>query len=139
MLPIPVVPGTPLDAGTIARHEQDSDADAHLHSERDVVGYEIQARDGAIGRVDDFLVDDRAWTIRWLVVDTGKWLPGKHVLVAPEWVEDVAWAERAVRVGLSRAQIEGAPAYGPDKPVEREYEQRLYAHYGRPAYWDRAA
>ena len=108
-------------------------------SASDVPACVIQARDGEIGHVDDFLLDDRSWTIRWLVVDTGKWLPGKHVLVAPDWVEDVASTERAVRVGLTRAQIESAPEYDRRLPVDREYEQRLFAHYGRPGYWDRAA
>jgi hypothetical protein len=122
-----------------ARADQDNLEDAHLHSTTDVAGYDIEARDGAIGHVHDFLLDDRTWTIRWLVVDTGNWLPGKHVLVAPEWVEDVAWTERAVRVGLTRAQIESAPEYDRERPVDRDYEQRLIAHYRRPGYWDRAA
>jgi hypothetical protein len=99
----------------------------------------LQARDGDLGEVDDFLVDDRAWTIRWLVVDTGSWLPGKRVLVSPEWVETVSWSDRAVRVGLSRAQIESAPEYHPDAPLERDYEQRLFEHYGRRSYWSDAA
>jgi PRC-barrel domain len=122
-----------------ARAEQDNLEDAHLQSTTDVRGYAIEARDGALGHVADFLIDDRSWSIRWLVVDTRNWLPGKHVLVTPEWVEDVAWTERAVRVGLSRAQIENAPEYDATRPVDRDYEQRLFAHYGRPTYWDRAA
>jgi stress response protein YsnF len=61
------------------------------------------------------------------------------VLVAPQWVDDVAWTERAVRVGLTRGQIENAPEYDRDRGVDREYEQRLFAHYRRPTYWDRAA
>jgi hypothetical protein len=140
MLPTPPVPAseTVLDEIT-ARAEQDSLEDAHLHATSDVVGYDIQARDGAIGHVADFLLDDHSWTIRWLGVSTGNWLPGKQVLVAPEWVEDVAWTERAVRVGLTRAQIQEAPEYDRERPVERDYEQRLFAHYGRPTYWDRAA
>jgi hypothetical protein len=139
---VPMPPPPPPDTVTeemAARAEQDNLEDAHLHSTADVRGYEIEARDGAIGHADDLLVDDGSWTIRWLVIDTGNWLPGKHVLVAPEWVEDVAWTERAVRVALTRAQIENAPEYDRDRGVDREYEQRLFAHYRRPTYWDRAA
>jgi len=138
----PLMPSEAVADDVVARQEQDNLEDAHLHSSADVVGYAIQARDGAIGHVDDFLIDDRAWTIRWLVVDTRNWLPGKHVLVSPEWVEDVSWTDRAVGVGLSRAQIKGAPEYDRDRPVERDYERRLYEYYGRRSYWedrDRAA
>jgi len=140
-----MVPTAPIPASDAvmeeiaARAEQDNLEDAHLHSTNDTIGYDIQARDGAIGHVDDLLLDDGAWTIRWFVVDTGNWLPGKQVLVAPDWVEDVAWPERAVRVGLTRAQIQGAPEYDRARPVDRAYEQRLFSHYGRPTYWDRAA
>jgi len=135
--PAPVPEGV-MDE-VLARSEQDNLEDAHLHSTNDTLGHEIQARDGAIGHVDDFLLDERSWTIRWLVVDTRNWLPGKHVLVAPEWVESVEWTERAVRVGLTRDQIRSAPPYDRSRPIDRDYEHRLFAHYGRPKYWDRAA
>jgi hypothetical protein len=140
MLPTPEIPVPEgVTEEVMARAEQDNLEDAHLHSTSDTLGYDIQARDGAIGHLDDFLVDERSWTIRWLVVDTRNWLPGKHVLVAPEWVEDVSWTEGAVRVGLAREQIQSAPPYDRTRPVDRDYEHRLFAHYGRPRYWDRAA
>lgn len=137
--PLPPAPTSTAEAEVLARQEADERADAHLYSTGDVTGSVLQARDGDLGEVDDFLVDDRAWTIRWLVVDTGSWLPGKRVLVSPEWVETVSWSDRAVRVGLSRAQIESAPEYHPDAPLERDYEQRLFEHYGRRSYWSDAA
>jgi uncharacterized protein YrrD len=137
-LPTPEV-STVVEQEVIARQEAEERGDAHLRSARDVIGYEIEARDGEIGHVADFLVDDRSWTIRWVVVDTGNWLPGKHVLVAPEWVESVTWSARAVRVSLTREQIERAPEYKTDEPLSREYEQRLFEYYGRPSYWRDAA
>jgi hypothetical protein len=135
--PLPPEADSTVDDDVLAAEDQNEDA--HLHSTRDVIGYEIQARDGEIGHVHDFLIDDQSWTIRWLVVDTGKWLPGKKVLVSPEWVEDVSWANRAVRVGLSREQIQNAPEYDPEQPVHRDYERRLFEYYGRPSYWKDAA
>src|SRR5207237_4322396 len=120
MFPAPrLAPSEAVADEVIARQEQDSLEDAHLHSSADVVGYAIQARDGAIGHVDDFLIDDRAWTIRWLVVDTRNWLPRKHVLVSPEGVEDVSWTDGAVRGGGSRAQTRGAPEHDRARPVAR--------------------
>ena len=145
-MPLPVDPlvapvPIPLDADTAAaaEHETRPEGDAHLQSTRDVRGYAVQTRDGEIGSVDDFLIDDRSWVIRWVVVDTGTWLPGKKVLVAPEWADAVAWADRALRVALTRDQIEHAPEYDPDEPVRREYETRLFEYYGRRSYWDDAA
>ena len=109
---------------------------AHLRSVREVNGYSIQAVDDDIGHVEDFIVNDETWVIRYVVVDTRNWLPGgKKVLVAPEWITAVSWAERNVHVDLSKEAIENGPEFDPSAPVNREYEIRLYDFYGRPQYW----
>ncbi len=123
-----------------ARLDQQDEASAHLHGTDEIGGYTIHALDGDIGHVDDFLVDDTTWTIRYLVVDTGHWWPGRRVLIAPDWLRGVSWLDGTVSVALTRDTIRNAPAYDDARPVDREYEAALYAHYGRPRYWtDRAA
>ena len=98
-------------------------------------GYHIAATDGDIGHVQDFLVDDATWAIHYLVVDTSNWWFGKKVLVSPEWIDRVDWADAKVYVGVTREQIRKSPEYDPSDPVERDYEPRLHDHYGRPSYW----
>jgi uncharacterized protein YrrD len=110
-------------------------ADPHLRSVAEVAGYAIHARDEAIGHVEDFIFDDETWMIRYLVVDTRNWWPGKRVLVAPEWVTSVDWHQSSVQVDLSRDTIQAAPEYHPTDPITREYEGRLYTHYGHEPYW----
>jgi hypothetical protein len=109
--------------------------DSHLRSSEAVTGYHIEAVDGEIGHVDGFLVDDEAWAIRYLEVATQNWWPGKKVLVSPAWVERVSWADSKVYVGLSRESIRNGPEYTDATAITREYENRLYLHYGRPPYW----
>jgi hypothetical protein len=109
--------------------------DPHLRSSRAVTGYDIHAVDGEIGHVEDFFISDRDWVIRYILVDTRDWLAGRRVIVSPQWIEDVDWAETAVHVGLTRAQIESSPEYDPEGPPPREYEIGLYKHYGRTGYW----
>ena len=109
--------------------------DPNLRSSRAVTGYYIQATDGDIGHVEDFLVDDHSWAIRYMLVDTTNWWPGKKVLVAPAWIKRVDWAESKVHVTVTRAQIKISPEYDPARPVERAYETQLYGHYGQPRYW----
>jgi hypothetical protein len=110
-------------------------ANPHLRSSREVIGYHIQANDGQIGHVEDLIADDEAWIIRYLVIDTRNWLPGKEVLVATEWAEDVDWTKRSVHIDLSRDTVKTGPAFDPSAPVNREYEIQLYDFYGRPKYW----
>jgi hypothetical protein len=107
----------------------------HLRSVKEVNGYHIRAADGEIGHVEDFILDDDDWTVRYMVIDTQNWLPGKKVLISPAWVEEVKWPERKVRVDLSRELIKNSPEYDPDEPVNKRFEERLYDYYGRPKYW----
>jgi stress response protein YsnF len=109
--------------------------DPHLRSTKEVIDYCIHAVDGEVGTVEDFVVEDENWIIRYMVVDTRKWLPGKKVIVFREWIERVSWADSEVYVDLSREEIKNSPEFDPRQPVNREYEERLYDFYGRPKYW----
>lgn len=110
--------------------------DMHLRSAREVIGYHIHASDGRLGHVEDFVLDDEMWKLRYLVVDTRDWLPGRKVLVTPMWVPLVEWRSRKVMVDISKEEIKNSPPYDPAAPVNREYEERLYDFYGRPKYWE---
>jgi len=107
---------------------------SHLRSMKDVTGYSIQATDGEIGHVEDFIIDDETWTIRYIIIDTRNWLPGKKVLVAPQWIANVDWKNSNVYVNLSREAIKSGPDFSPDK-LDRAYETQLYHHYGQENYW----
>jgi hypothetical protein len=109
--------------------------DSHLRSTEAVTGYYIGAADGEIGHVDGFVVDDRAWAIRYIEVATRNWWPGKKVLISPEWIERVSWADSKVYVGLTREAIKNGPKYDESIAITREYEEQLHSHYGRPPYW----
>lgn len=117
------------------RAEQEETGDLHLRSAAAVTGHYIEATDGDIGHVADFIIDDESWEIRYMVVDTTNWLPGKKVLIAPRWIHQVSWDNSKVYVNLSREAIENAPEYRP-AAFDREYEGKLYDHYERPKYWD---
>jgi hypothetical protein len=81
------------------------------------------------------VLDDVHWAIRYLVVDTVNWWPGKKVLVAPAWVTGIDWHQSAVHLNLDRATIKGAPEYDMSKPISRDYESRLFAYYSEKPYW----
>lgn len=127
----PYVPDRTAAAGSPRKEE----GDPNLRSAREVESYGIGATDAGAGHVEDFLVDDEGWEIRYVVVDTRDWLPGKKVLISPRWTSAVSWSEEEVCVDLTREQIQGAPEWDPKAPLDREYETRLHEHYGRPPYW----
>ena len=109
--------------------------DPHLRSTTAVSGYHIEASDGGIGHVDDFLIDSETWTVRYLVVNTRNFWPGKKVLVSPEWIERVSWEESKLFVDLSRDAIKTAPDYNGEEFFDREDESNLYQYYHKKGYW----
>lgn len=109
--------------------------DPHLRSTKVVTGYHVQASDGEIGHVEDFIIDDVTWAIRYLVIDTGNWRAGKKVLVAPAWIERVSWSDAEVYVNHSRNAIEQSPEYTEESALTRDYETTLHGHYDRRGYW----
>jgi len=109
--------------------------DSHLRSTEAVRGYHIEAADGEIGHVDGFVIDDRAWAIRYIEVATRNWWHGQKVLVSPSWIQQVSWTESKVYVGLTREAIQNGPPYNESTLIDRQYETQLYLHYGLPPYW----
>jgi len=112
-----------------------SEGDPHLRSVDEVTGYHISAQDGDIGHVEEFVVDDETWILRYMVVDTRNWLPGRKVLLSPSWVDSLDWTEETASVAMTKEQIKASPEYDPRTPINRDYEARLYDFYGRPVYW----
>lgn len=110
--------------------------DPHLRSLQEVIGYTIVANDGEVGNIADLQVDDEEWTVRYLVVDTGDWLPGRKVLVAPKWLDGLDWTGKRAVVDLTREAIESSPEYEPETPIYRAYEASLHEGYGKHGYWE---
>ena len=113
--------------------------DPHLRSTSEVTGYHIQATDGELGHIEDFIIDEQTWAIRYLIVDTRNWWPGKKILLAPQWIDRVSWNESKVFVNLPRETIKQAPAYTEGSLLSRDYETSLHQYYDRPGYWEPTA
>lgn len=112
---------------TLARYQND---DPHLRSCKAVIGYHIKASDGEIGHVAGYLVDEKTWAVRYLVVDTSNWWMGHKVLIAPEWISGVQWSDKTVSVDLPREAVKAAPVYDPGTAWSLQSDLDLYRHYG---------
>ena len=131
-------PPVMLDRDKLREKEADQAENAwdpHLRSTHDVSGRHVHATDGEIGHVDDFIIDDQTWAIRYLIIDTQNWWPGKKVLVAPQWIENISRSEAEVFINLSRDAIKQSPEYTETALLTRDYETQLHRHYDRRGYW----
>ena len=111
-----------------------NDGDPHLRSLTAVVDYHIEAKDGPIRHVENFLVDDETWGIRYLVIDTKNWWPGQHVLMSPYAVTAISWSNHDITLDVSREQVKASPAWDPAGLINRGEEQTLHEFYGWPGY-----
>lgn len=109
-----------------------------LRSIKKLYGEKLGTAEGEIGFVKDFYFDDQSWAVRYIVVDTGTWLPGRQVLLSPHAFGSFYQDGDTLLVNLSRRQIEESPAIETHKPVSRQYEEEYYRYYGWPTYWDAA-
>ena len=118
-LPLGPYPYIVRDREAFSREEAEKkEWDPHLRSTNAVSGYHIQASDGEIGNVEDFIIDDETWAIRYLIINTRNWWQGKEVLVSPKLIERVSWDESKVFVNLSRDAIKQSPEYTESVLVE---------------------
>ena len=119
----------------LAEISDDRQDDPHLRSSNEVIGYYIEARDGGIGHVEDILIESNGWQMRYLLIDTRNWWPGRKVLIAPKWASSVSWSDRKVYLDMTREHVRSSPEYDPQKPIDHSYEERLHTHYGYEPHW----
>ena len=100
-----------------------------------LIGFTIGGTDGEIGKVREFYFDDKSWTIRYIIVETGSWLSGRKVLLSPQAVIKTDWEEKVFRVNLTMEQIKNSPHVDTDKPVSRQHERDLYGYYNWAGYY----
>ena len=107
-----------------------------MHTINGLFGFAIGATDGGIGEVTDVYFDDERWTIRYIVVATGRWLHGRKVLISPMSVRGICWDDAVMELSITQQQVRDSPRIDTDKPVSRQHEIAFYNHYGYPNYWE---
>ena len=105
-----------------------------LLSTKEILGFKIQATNGDIGEVTDFLVDEQ-FKLRYLVIDTGTWLSGKKVTLSTAWISTVDVEKQTVVMNIDTKRIEEGPDYSEEHVLDRDYETRLHEYYRLPPYW----
>ena len=109
--------------------------DQHLRTVNELRGYSIEALDGRIGHIQDFILDDETWELRYLVIDTVSWWPSKIVILPPHWVTKIDWTEHKFIIKLEKDKIKNSPIYS-EENLDRDYEINLYNYYQEPKYWE---
>jgi hypothetical protein len=97
----------------------------------DVVGFDVVATDGSIGKVNEATDDAGA---SYLVVDTGPWIFGKRRMLPAGVIERIDYDGRQVFVNLTKDQIRDAPDYDATREQDETYRSDLGTYYG-PLWW----
>jgi hypothetical protein len=105
-----------------------------LHGVAALKGYYVHALDGDIGHVENVLADDANWEIRYLVIATRNWWPGKIVQLSPYAVRDIDRSGEQINMNVTRDQVRSAPAWDPLALADEAREYELHHHFGWPGY-----
>lgn len=145
--PILAGTGVPFSPGLAMEHlgfEQMPDAkqrekgargDPHLRSLAEVSTYAVEAKDGEFGSASDFLINPDTWTVQFVVVDTGKWLPGRRFAVTTEWISEIDWPAGKIHADVDRKQIEDAPRLRDVEDLKLSDQKMMTERYGAVGYW----
>jgi hypothetical protein len=93
------------------------------------VGFNVEATDGSIGKVDD-ATDNVGGS--FIVVDTGPWIFGKKVMLPAGVIETVDFDAETVYVNRTKDEIKNAPEYDESKHGDTAYQAQLGGYYGEP-------
>ncbi|MFO0752157.1 MAG: hypothetical protein U0411_02375 [Thermodesulfovibrionales bacterium] len=119
--------------------DEEQAADPHLFGSQEMIEFRIEALDGDVGHIEDFIMDEDDWIIHYLVVALDDPNPEvespKSVLISTEWIQKAVRSEERIYVNLDRERVASSPVYDPALPITREFELEIYDHYGRPRYW----
>jgi len=99
-------------------------------------GYRLEAIDGPIGKVDEFYFDEKFWTIRYLVVNTGNWMSGRQLLISPHAIGEISPSEHQISIKLTKKQIVDSPFLAASQMISKEFEREYYEYYVWPIYWN---
>ena len=108
-----------------------------LHLAQKISGAAVLGTDGDIGTIEDFYFEEDRWTVRYLLVDTGKWFSGKRVLISPMSVAG-EWGKTGVPLNLSKDQVWNSPEFKDGDQLSPANETQILAYYGYPDYWGSA-
>ncbi|MFP4087114.1 MAG: hypothetical protein ACLFUL_10015 [Desulfobacteraceae bacterium] len=122
---------------TAQKKEEDPEK-THLRSLKELTDYTVHAEDEDVGTLHECMVEIPSWAIRYIAVDVSKWyqLKGRKILIIPDCVTDVNWADTRIDIDITQEDIKNCPEYDEEAPIERDFEIVLHDYYGWPKYWE---
>lgn len=126
----PALPDQPLEP--VTQRMPAIDDMRHLRSAAEIIGYVIEARDDRFGHLEDFLFDQADWTIQALVIDPVNWWPGKHVVVATSYVEELNRGKSQLALRMTRDEVERSQQFDPLNPSQSALAKEQYAQRTPP-------
>ena len=109
---------------------KEENIDTSLRSFSEVHRYSIKSIDDTFGHLSDLIIDDSDWQIVYVVLDTKNIVPwSKQIILPVEFVEEINFPNREIRIDLTKEAIKNAPEYNSTKAVNSQFEKELTDFY----------
>ncbi len=106
-----------------------------VNSLKRIFGFEVRAKDGSSGEVNDFIFDQDLWLNRYLIVRSGEWLKARRLVVPLVFIKNIEDRDQRLDIDLTREQLEQSPDLDLARPLRLEHQEKLQKYYGWPPYW----
>lgn len=100
-----------------------------------ITGFELYAKGERVGRVQDILLDDTEWGVRFLSIDASEWLPDRKVLVSVLALRDADWEEQKFTISERKQLLAEHASLGTNDEVSRRFQTDLNRRFKWPPYW----
>jgi len=109
--------------------KDDRNNDKYLRSTEKLKNYRVNASNGEVGKITDFLVDENTWEINFFVVDAFIEDPAKEVLIMPRSIKDMIWKDAIIIVDATTKKIKNSPEYNTGQIINEDYKMKLIDYY----------
>jgi hypothetical protein len=127
------IPDEPEDEEVIeeefGRSEEDVTYSPELRSFKEMRNYYLQTTNAGHSTIDDFIVDDSDWSIKYLIINLRNSLNNEFVLITPELLQQIDYGATKIFSSISQEQLENAPRYKPGMPITADFEKKVYNYY----------
>ncbi len=105
-----------------------------LQSTAEVLGCCVEAAGGAVGRVTEFVIDDRSWMIKYVIACAGHWPKRRDVLISVHWIRSLTSHDHRLKTNMPAEMVEDGTPFKRNL-LNHPIDVHLYDYYDRPAHW----
>lgn len=112
---------------------EDYENKGSLRSFREVCNYSIRTKDGFKGKLNDLIIDDSNWEVKYIIIDLNGSIPwSRKVLINVNWIERISYPKKSIKINLNSDSLLNSKDFNPNELVNTKKVTKRFDYLGRP-------